>query len=450
MTSVVEGRSEDTSPEVSLGTFFTLAPAVSARSPFYYGWVIAGVMGVVSFSSVVFTPVLIGLFFHGMASEFGWSLTLLSGAQLAGGFIALVLSPVAGRLQDRYGARVVLSASMGIVLLCVLLMGLVASPLMYYVVLGLGVGVVAGPIRIALAATIAQWFVRRRGTATSVLGVGVAVGFATLPILGTLVSEHFGWRAGWWAMGIVIAVVALPACFLLLLRHPADIGQQVDGEHRDRIEQTTVPRGRSAASEVQWTTKEAMRTPAFWLLLLSTSCIVLTFMGLSTHLVPFLLDRGISPGYAALAVNIGGFAAILASIVWGWLMDHTPVQRLVTATAAGTIVLILTMAQVNSTWMIIPVGLIWGIGAASTGTVIRAVFAYYFGRISAGTILGMVTPFRVISQGVGILLAGIIYDATGNYLVAFYLFAGLSVVAMAAAEFAPAPRKKESTKSQLA
>jgi MFS family permease len=426
----------------------SLAPALSARSPFYYGWVVAGVMGVVSFSSVAFTPVLIGSFFREMASEFGWSLTLLSGAQLAGSVIALFLSPVAGWFQDRYGARAVLSASMGIIVLCLFLMGLITSPLMYYVVLGLGVGIVVGPIRIAPAAAIAQWFVRKRGAATSILGIGISLGFATLPVLGALVSAHFGWRVGWWAIATAVAVVTLPPCFLLLLRHPTDIGQQVDGDTLGRIGQPTSPRGWSASTEVQWTTKEAMRTPALWLLVLSTSCIVMTFMGLSTHLVPFLLSRGISTGYAALAVNIGGISAIPASIVWGWLMDRTPVRRLVAATGAWTIILILAMAHTGSTWMILPVGLAWGIGAASTGTVIRAVFAYYFGRTSAGTILGVVTPFRVISQGVGILLAGVIYDATGSYLAAFYLFVALSIVAMAAAEFAPAPRKEESASSQ--
>lgn len=426
----------------------SLAPALSARSPFYYGWVIAGVMGAVSFSSVAFTPVLIGLFFRGMASDFGWSITLLSGAQLGGSVIALFLSPVAGRLQDRYGARIVLSASMGIIVLCLFLMGLITSPLMYYVVLGLGVGIVVGPIRISPAATIAQWFVRRRGAATSILGIGISLGFAILPLLGALVSAHLGWRAGWWAIGTVVAVVALPSSFLLLLRHPTDIGQQVDGDAPSRSGLPASQRERSASSEVQWTTKEAVRTPALWLLVLSTSCIVLTFMGLSTHLVPFLVDRGITTGYAALAVNIGGISAIPASILWGWLMDRTPVRHLVAATGAWTIVLILVMAHTGSTWMILPVGLAWGIGAASMGTVIRAVFAYYFGRVSAGAILGIVTPFRVISQGVGILLAGIIYDATGSYLAAFYLFAALNVVAMAAAEFAPAPRKRESAPAQ--
>jgi predicted MFS family arabinose efflux permease len=230
----------------------------------------------------------------------------------------------------------------------------------------------------------------------------------------------------------------VPACLFLLLRRPEDVGQEIDGRSHD----TPGPApGRSAAEEVQWTAGEAVRTVTLWTLMLSTSLIVLVFMALSTHLVPHLVDQGVSPPLAALAVNLGGLTMVPASMAWGWLLDRTAPRHLVGATAALTLLLIAVMALLNDAWMFLPVGIIWGVGSASIGTVLRVVFAYYFGRESAGTVLGIVTPFRVLSQGAGILLAGVLYDLSGSYGSSFLVFAVLSMAALVAAMLTPTPRK---------
>ena len=422
----------------------SLAPAVAKRIPFYYGWVIMLTTGLASFSSIAFGPGTIGALIVPMSEEFGWSRSVMPGAILVGSLFIIVIGPLAGRLVDKYGGRLVMTMGAVIMAACLLALGLTQTALMFYAVYGLGFATFSSIGRVALGAITAQWFVRRRGIATSVSHASSGMGFVVLPIVGALVMGVWGWRAAWVAMGTIAFVVTVFPSLLLLVAHPSDVGQRVDGDRTDEEAARVSRTGRSAATEVQWTVREALRTPTFWMLLTTLSIQGLAMSGSNVHLVPRLLDQGISTNVAVLSFTIGGAVTTASGFLFGLLVDRIHLRYVFTIGAlawVGFVVAILAATSSNA-WMVGLIGLFMGVGAAGTVLVMRVAIPIYFGRRSAGALLGLAAPVFLLASGSGGLVAGIMYEAVGGYTVVFTFFIGLLGVAILIMLATPTPVKR--------
>ena len=84
--------------------------------------------------------------------------------------------------------------------------------------------------------------------------------------------------------------------------------------------------------------------------------------------------------------------------------------------------------------------LFWGIGAGGWSLGFRLLIPNYFGRRSTGAIRGATAPFLAIVGPVGPTLAGYIRDTTGDYELAFMVFAGVFVIGIVSMLLAPPPR----------
>ena len=411
------------------GAGLSLAPALARRLPFYYGWIIAVVAGLVSLAGVAESPAILSIFFKEMSDDLGWSRTAISGAVLTGTGLIVIAAPVAGRLTDRYGARPVVTVGTTVTAACLTGIGYVQSLPVFYVLLSLSYAMNAGIARVAVNAVVAKWFVSSRGKATGVVSMFLGVGFIVMPIIAATVTEAAGWRMGWRVLGLTTFAIAVPIGFLLLRSLPADVGQQVDGT-APTAPDAKGQDARTALTEAQWTAKEAARTPTFWLVLVSLSTIAFSILGFAVHLVPHLQDRGLSLTTAALSFVVAGVTMLPASPAWGWFLDRFS-ARLGFVAAALIVVLFtaLTLLAYNS-WMVIPIGITMGLGFGGFGMVQRVIFANYFGRESAGSVLGLAVPFIAIAQGIGQFVAAVAFDVFNDYVAVFALFAGLVVVSI--------------------
>ena len=69
---------------------------------------------------------------------------------------------------------------------------------------------------IAIDTTVANWFIRRRGTAFGLLRSAVAVGAAGVIVVAWFI-DLYGWRAAFVASGIATLLVGIPTA--LVMRH---------------------------------------------------------------------------------------------------------------------------------------------------------------------------------------------------------------------------------------
>ena len=81
---------------------------------------------------------------------------------------------------------------------------------------------------VAIDTTVANWFIRRRGTAFGILRTAVAVGASGVIVISWFINE-FGWRTAFVATGIGILLIGIPTAFVMKPR-PELYGLLPDGD----------------------------------------------------------------------------------------------------------------------------------------------------------------------------------------------------------------------------
>ena len=146
------------------------------RERLYYGWVIVAVVAVMGFTLSAETFNVLGVFLKPLTQEFGWSRSDFAGAtslgSLMGGVIALGIGP----MMDRFGARVALVLSLGILGAVFVLMVWMTSLWEFYALQVTGRMLNNGVLGVASSIIIPKWFIAKRGRAVALGGLGSGLG----------------------------------------------------------------------------------------------------------------------------------------------------------------------------------------------------------------------------------------------------------------------------------
>ena len=111
-----------------------------------------------------------GVFLKPILNEFGWSRGLTAGAFSLSWIVQGLLSTVAGRLNDRYGPRQVITACGFIMGITFLLMSQINSAWQLYMLYGVMLGIGLSGVALPLTSTLSKWFIRRRNIMTGIGG----------------------------------------------------------------------------------------------------------------------------------------------------------------------------------------------------------------------------------------------------------------------------------------
>lgn len=417
----------------------------------FFGWwtVLAG--GIIALWGYGYQAYGISALFKPIASELGFSRATTSVAASIGRFEGGFEAPVVGWITDRFGPRWIVFVGVFVIGLALILMYTVNSLWAYYLIWGALLGTGANiALSIPVDTAIANWFVRKRGTALSIKWVFSGLsGVVALPLIAWMITVQ-GWRMTCVTGGLVMAVVGLPlAYFCLKQRRPEYYGllpdgATVEGEAAD-VDQM-IERGVQYAAEfqeVEFTVKQVFRTRVYWLLLVINGCHALVGGAINIHTIPFLTDLGIDPLAAAGMMVIMISASIPARFLGGLVADRVRTGHLrfilwgaylLQFVGIGLFLLEPTVAMIY-VWYIL-----YGVGIGAAYVMNPLIRARYFGRKAFGSIHGVtaliLTPFGVVAP----VYAGWVYDTTGSYMSAFTLFAGLLAFAIVLITFAAPPK----------
>ena len=412
-----------------------------ARPPFYYGWAIlfaAASSMVVRNSAASLT---LAVFIYPMSEDLGWSRTLIAGAASLGGLVATVASPVVGWALDRYGARVILTASVLVLGISTVSVAWATAPIAFYLAYGTGRVIFSSSLNIGPSVVVSRWFVRRRGRATGCLFFSHSMGMVTFPLIAGLVIKYRGWEDAWIVLGVLVWFLALGPVSMLVRQSPESMGLQPDGEPPSERELGV--EAPAASEEPSWTLREAVRTPTLWLLALATGSLFLLQSGTNIHQGAYFLDQGLGVGVAAATLSLNAVFTEVGSLFWGWLVDRVPVRYTYAAVALMMAAALILFPMANSAIEALIVASIFG--AAVGGILVVPVVAYanYFGRQSLSAIRGVTEPFVSLGQAIGALFSGIIFDVTGSYKYAFIALAVLGFATIVILLLTRAPRRAE-------
>lgn len=416
-----------------------LVEQLAARLPFFYGWVILGCVCAAGFSRQGPAVATLSIFIEPMTAEFGWSRTEISGAVSIGGILGALVSPLLGPFLDRNGARAVLCFAVLLTAIPLLLLSFTESLLVFYLLYCVARMNFAGPYDLGIYGSIVNWFVRRRSFVTSISTVALMAGLVAMPMIAHLVMQASGWRTAWLAVGATVLVIGFLPTWLLHVRRPEDIGQRPDGE-RTRAQAASAAAGASAQlPEPAFTRRQAVATPAFWLLSLFTLLVYPVQSGISLHQAPFLVERGLDPAVAAGAVSTFALLSGIAGFAFGFWPRRIGLRAalaLVGLALGTSCVLMLSVRGAPAAYLAAGV---FGIGVGGLITTLPIAWADYFGRRSFGAIRGVALSVQVGAQATGPLLSGVLRDATGSYDVSLVTFAMLGFAGLVAALVAAPP-----------
>jgi sugar phosphate permease len=359
----------------------------------------------------------------------GWNKTQLSGAAALQQMESAIIGPLLGWIMDRSGPQGLIRIGVVMFGLGFMLLSLVETLLQFYgafIVIALGSSMCGFfPLNVALI----NWFEHWRARALSALSLGLAVGGIFVPLVGWSLV-HFGWRATAFGSGVFAIAVGLPLA-MVIRRRPEDYGETVDGVSKSSLSQGVSEDSNSSVRD--FTAREALGTPAFWLLSLGHGFALLVVGAVNVHAIAHMKE--------SLAYTVSGAALVITlvtlfqigGVMIGWVIGDRFEKRLIAAACMlmhclGLLSLTYAGTAASTTSLVIVFAALHGVAWGLRGPFMHAIRADYFGRSAIGMILGLSFMIIVIGQIGGPMIAGLLADMTGNYRMGFTVLALLAGV----------------------
>ena len=387
--------------------------ALGAVQPrFFYGWVMLGVAMLGMFASGPGQSHTFSVFVGPISEELGVSPAAVGSAYAVATLAAAFGLPFMGRLVDRFGPRwAAVRVSLVFGLAC---MAFGAAPGL--ILLGLGFAALRflgqGSLMLISANLVSQWFDKRRGTAMSLMALGFALSMAVHPPLGQLLIESFGWRTAWIGLGLITWVLLLPPYLLLVIDRPEKADLRPDGVA------TPAPADGEAAQPAEikgLTLSEAMRTSAFYLILIGLFSISMLVTVLHFYQVTVFEENGFSPRTASLAFTVSALTMAATMPLVGRLLDRVA-TRFVFAAALVTMSAALLLATVIATLPgLVIYALVFGLTNAFSITLFGYMWPRFFGRRHVGSIQGTGQTVLVVGASLGPPVLGFAAELSGGF-----------------------------------
>lgn len=392
----------------------------------YYGWLIVATSFFISFLTVG-TRNGFGVFVIPMSKDFGWDRGAISLPASIGFYVAGICQPFAGRLFDRIGGRRMMLIGLLGIAISTLSLSFTFNILFLIIMFGI-VGAIAssgGSLNIAVALT-SKWFRKKRSTAIGIIAAGPPMGAMILIPLSQQLIDLMGWERTWIVLGLLILFLAVPLTYLIIREKPEDLGLIEDGQERS----TTTPD--SATSNMPLATddwKQALKSPLIWQLSGAYFVCGFTTGIISTHFVPYAIEKGYTPSLAATIFGVMSGLNVIGVLTAGKLGDRFQRKNL--------LAIIYALRGVGYALLLISPGLIglWGFailaGFSWIATVppTTALTADVYGLKNIGILSGVIFMLHQFGGGLSIQMAGELRDLTGSYDVPFLIAAVLLAIA---------------------
>ena len=415
--------------------------AASTVGGVFYGWKLVGLAAVLLtlMSLTVFQG--LGTFVVALQDKFGWSRTTISGAFALARAQGSLIGPFEGFLIDRVGIRKMVFIGYSTMGFGFVLLSRIDHVWQFYVafaVVTIGSGLGGW---LAMITMVNNWFSRRRSIAMASAMSGVHLGGFLVPVLAFGMDSQ-GYRATTLFIGVLILVVVVPATQLIRNR-PEDIGLLPDGAADPLPAASTGGHPPPALqAEPDFTVREALSTPAFWLLIMVQVSSSSSTVALATHLVPKLTDFGMSLGSAGIVVLTSTAVALPSQFAFGYLADRFSKPLIIFGLLILQASSLIVLAHADSVPVAYVFAVMFGVAFGGRMPLTTALRGEYFGRRAFATIMGLSYVPGNFFTIVAPFFAGYMFDRTGSYVIPFTVFAAMSYAGAVLVLFVRKPKQR--------
>jgi len=395
-------------------------------SIYFYGYVIV-VIAFLLMTIMMGMQYAFGVFLKSLLREFGWSVAATSGAfslyMALHGFLFIVT----GKLNDRLGPRVVMTVCGALIGLGYLLMSQTGTIGHLYLFYGLILAIGMSGGFVPLTSTVTRWFTTRRGLMSGIAVSGIGAGTMIMPPLVSQLIVHYGWRAAYALVGSIALVLIIVAA--QFLKSPP--GQS----------QPPIKSAAKAPQEVKnlghggFSVWEVIRTLQFRLFALAYFFFALFHQVVAVYLVPYSNELGIPAVVAASFFIALGGTSIIGRIGLGAISDKIGYRLALTCCLVVATLALVWLLVAREVWMLYLFASVYGLVYGGIVAIQSPLVADLFGMSSHGVMLGIIVFLTTLGAAIGPVMAGRIFDVTGNYTPAFLAAIGASVISVISSTF---------------
>lgn len=427
-----KGRRHHPGKKVFIGT--NTLPFQSNR--FFYGWVVALFAGVIAFCSGPGQSFVFSVFIDSMIEDTGFSRSGISALYAIGSGVSAVMVAVISRAADRYGPRhIVLIVGTALGAAC-FLMAAAQSIVIFLIAFASLRALGQGSLPVNGTLLVAQWFVRYRARAVSVMTLGFAASTAVLPPISRELIDSIGWREAYLVLGVVVWILLLPGTFLLVRNRPEDVGLIPDGD----------PVGTGQIVEAQRPTgpdrRKVFTSPHFWALALPLATPAFVGTALIFHQTGIFEERGLSASTASGVFVPFAIASAVSVVIGGFLIDRFGPR---TVFVGAMLLLLLALGWLQLVDSVLA-ATIYAVTLGASGSITQALsgvtWAHFYGRERLGRIQGSGMMIAITGAALAPLPLALlenVFDGFGPGLLLMMALPVLSIVMMIAARPPAAP-----------
>lgn len=355
-----------------------------------------------------------GVMIAPLEHQFGWSRAEIMSGLMIVAFANTLLYPINGVLIDRIGPRRIGLAGAGLFCLAIASLSLTSS-LWTWWLLWIAVAISGGMITPAVwAAGVSGLFVRSRGLALALTFTGNSLGATLVPFVTQSFVTACGWRLAYVALAAASGIVILPLLYFFFT------------SAQDRGRTAANSPSRRSPRPIDWA---ALRSPRFLKIAVAGAALVSVHASLLSNYVPILIADGHAPAKAAALAGLLGVGSLVGRVGGGLLLDRIN-GRIVAGLSvlAPVITCSLLLAVPHSVAAAGSAIAIMGIATGIEYDAVAYLVARHFGVARFGLLFGVIGGVLALLTGVSPFITAHVYDVTGSYRPAFWVFIPLCLL----------------------